>query len=141
MPRKAILTGTVKHAHVAAGILCDAEGSVLIADRTRASTMSDLWEFPGGKLQAGEAPEIALCRELDEELGISVEAYEHFLQLEHEYPHLVVLIDFYLVSAWSGEPSGLEGQQIAWVSTGNLDADLLLPADVVVVDALRRHLQ
>ncbi len=139
MPRKIVLTQAPRRERVAAGILLDAEGRVLITDRTGAVSMRDFWEFPGGKLMPGEAPEAALQRELSEELGISVESFEHFQSIAHEYPEKVVVIDFFLVSAWSGTPSGIEGQQLSWMSAGDLDPDVLLPADLPVVESLRER--
>jgi 8-oxo-dGTP diphosphatase len=136
VPRAAVLTQAKNRVQVAAGILQDNKGRVLIADRTRANSMREFWEFPGGKLLPGETPVKALHRELAEELGICVESFAHFHSLEHEYPDFVVVIDFYLVDDWSGEPAGLEGQQLSWVVTESLNADLLLPADAAVVDLL-----
>jgi 8-oxo-dGTP diphosphatase len=99
--------------------------------------MSDFWEFPGGKLRHGESAAAALQRELAEELGIRVDCFEHFQQLEHRYPDAHVVIDFFLVLKWSGVPEGLDGQNLAWVAALDLDARRLLPADVPVVKALR----
>ena len=138
MSRQTVLTEAINRVQVAAGILQDPQGRVLIADRVHANSMSEFWEFPGGKLLPGEAPEAALHRELSEELGISVESFEHFHSLEHDYSDKVVVIDFFLITAWSGVPSGMEGQQLSWVAATDLNADLLLPADVPVVDALCR---
>lgn len=102
--------------------------------------MQELWEFPGGKVENGESADAALCRELAEELGIGGLEFEHFRKIEHDYADLRVSIDFYVVSAWRGTPSGLEGQQLRWVDKDGFDAGLLLPADVPIIDALWERL-
>jgi len=122
--------------HVAAGILRDGEGRVLVADRSRAAEMQEFWEFPGGKVAAGESAEEALVRELREELGIGVEDQAHFLKLEHSYPTFGVVIDFFLVSAWRGTPAGREGQLLRWIAPQEAPPDLLLPADAPILEAL-----
>jgi 8-oxo-dGTP diphosphatase len=134
--RETGLTQLLPPLQVAAGILLDNSGQVLIADRQRAKSMRDYWEFPGGKLLSGESAEDALQRELAEELGISITRFEHFHSLSHAYPDTHVAIDFFLVSGWTGTPGGAEGQQLSWISIDNLDSNLLLPADVPVIDAL-----
>ena len=134
MSRIAELTGAT--IQVAAGILVDAIGRVLIADRSRAADMQAFWEFPGGKLAPGESADDALCRELVEELGIRVNAYEHLLSLEHDYPQYRVALDFHLVTSWTGEPKGMEGQALRWIEPSAMPDGLLLPADAPVLDAL-----
>jgi len=120
-----------------AGILRDTAGRVLIAERVDDGPFHGLWEFPGGKIGAGESHEAALRRELTEEIGVAPIASEHFMHLSHEYPDRHVLIDFYLVNEWSNVPAGLEGQELRWVPLQELDAETLLPADLPVVDALK----
>ena len=103
--------------------------------------MQDLWEFPGGKVEHDESAHAALRRELAEELGIDELEFEHFRRIEHDYSNLRVSIDFYVVSAWQGTPSGLEGQQLRWVDMNEIDASLLLPADAPIVHALWERLE
>ena len=125
---------------VVAGILCDADNRVLIAERLGDGPFHGLWEFPGGKRAVDEAPEVALARELREEIGVVPHSNELFMSLEHDYPDRHVAIDFYLIRNWDNEPVGLEGQKLRWVSTRELaDADLL-PADQPVVDSLQQIL-
>ena len=124
---------------VVAGILLNADDQVLIADRARSTSMQDFWEFPGGKVNDGESNESALRRELVEELDIRVTAAEHFHFLEHRYPDLCVAIDFYVVSAWDGEPTGREGQQLKWVPRQSLSDQRLLPADAPIIELLARR--
>lgn len=127
------------HFNVAAGILCDAEGRVLIAERLGGGPFQGMWEFPGGKIGAGESSVEALSRELAEELGIEITSCASFMNLRHEYDDRIVTIEFFIVSDWVSEPIGREGQALKWVPRERLDADELLPADVPVVKALRQH--
>lgn len=125
------------HLHVAAGILRDPNGRVLIAERLCDGPFDGLWEFPGGKIAQGENAEQALVRELAEELGVTLKQYQHFKSLEHSYPDREVSIDFFLVDAWLNEPEGLEGQKLRWVDSASLNPKELLPADLPVVTALQ----
>ncbi len=129
----------MKHFDVAAGILCDESGRVLIAERLGGGPFQGLWEFPGGKITSGESAPEALSRELAEELGIEVTECAPFMNLRHEYADRVVTIEFFIVSRWNSEPVGREGQQLRWVQKDRLDADELLPADVPVIEALRTN--
>ena len=127
------------HFNVAAGILCDASGRVLIAEHLGDGPFHGMWEFPGGKIALDETPTEALSRELAEELGIEVTVCASFMNLRHEYDDYVVTIEFFIVSDWNSEPIGREGQALRWVPRDRLDADELLPADVPVVKALRQQ--
>jgi 8-oxo-dGTP diphosphatase len=122
---------------VAAGILRKKDGRVLITERLGGGPFHGMWEFPGGKIGAGETAEQALARELTEELGIGLRDASHFMHLEHDYPDRSVSIDFFLVDTWDNEPAGLEGQQLRWVKAASLADHNLLPADVPVIEALR----
>jgi 8-oxo-dGTP diphosphatase len=124
---------------VAAGILRNSVGEVLITERIEAGPFQGLWEFPGGKIAAGESAEMALCRELREELGIEVLAQQHFQFIAHNYPDRTVELDFFFVDDWRGEPAGLEGQGLRWVSVSQLNAAELLPADAPLIEALREQ--
>jgi len=129
----------LNHFDVAAGILCDAHGRVLIAERRGGGPFDGLWEFPGGKIRQDETPNQALARELAEELGIEVTASSAFMSLRHEYDDRVVTIEFFIVSEWKSDPVGREGQELRWVPTDLLNAEELLPADVPVVAALQQR--
>jgi 8-oxo-dGTP diphosphatase len=110
----------------------------LITERVDDGPFHGLWEFPGGKIGAEETPEAALARELGEEIGVQPLVSEHFMSLQHDYPDRLVSIDFFLVTDWKNEPTGLEGQELKWVSADALDAENLLPADLPVVEGLKR---
>ena len=121
---------------VAAGILLDAQGRVLLAERLHDHPFAGLWEFPGGKIDVGETPEAALRRELSEELAIEVGACERFLTVEHDYPDRQVEIAFFVIREWRNACRPLLGQRLRWVPPGSLVADELLPANVAVIEAL-----
>ncbi len=128
----------MRRLRVAAGILFDAQGRVLIAERVGGGPFQGMWEFPGGKIGDGESPEQALGRELAEELGIEMGAVQRFMHLEHDYPDRSVSIHFFLVSGWKNDPAGLEGQALRWVAPALLRDHRLLPADVPVIEALQQ---
>ncbi len=128
----------MNHFDVAAGILCDSSGRVLIAERLGDGPFHGMWEFPGGKIGADETAPEALSRELAEELGIEVTVCAPFMNLRHEYDDRTVTIEFFIVSAWNSEPVGREGQALRWVERDQLDSASLLPADEPVVEALRQ---
>ena len=108
----------------------------MIAQRPTGAHMAGWWEFPGGKLESEESPVQALVRELREELGIEVSAAEPLLAYSHEYPQQIVHLHVLRVTAYRGEPVGLEGQPLRWVAADQLMGASLLPADRPIVDAL-----
>ena len=122
---------------VAAGILVDAAGRVLIAARNDDGPFVGLYEFPGGKIVRGESAQAALQRELAEEIGVETLTVRRFMAVQHDYADRSVSIDFFFVDSWRGTPVGREGQELRWVAVADLDADELLPADAPVVDALQ----
>ena len=117
----------MKRIHVAAAVIRGADGRILLAKRPVDTHQGGLWEFPGGKVEAGEAVEVALARELEEELGIRPTAARPLIQVRHDYPDKQVLLDVWEVTAFGGEPHGAEGQPLAWVSSAEL-ADYEFPA-------------
>ena len=123
--------------HVVAGVLFDASGRVLIAQRPGGTHLAGRWEFPGGKLAPGESREAGLARELAEELGVRVLAARPLIRVEHRYPERDVVLDVWSVVSYSGEPYGREGQSIAWRDIRSLDSAEFPPADVPVLAALR----
>jgi 8-oxo-dGTP diphosphatase len=123
--------------HVVAGAIADAQGRVLIAQRPRGRHMAGRWEFPGGKLAAGEDPLTGLKRELAEELGVAVRAARPLIRLRHTYPDRRVLLDVWQVTDYEGEPQALESQALAWARPDELPQHDLLEADRAIVTALR----
>lgn len=110
----------MKRVHVAAAVIRGVDDRVLIAKRAASQHQGGLWEFPGGKVEDGEQVRDALSRELNEELGIRVEAARPLIQVQHDYPDKQVLLDVWEVSAFAGEPHGAEGQPLAWASEREL---------------------
>jgi 8-oxo-dGTP diphosphatase len=121
---------------VAAGILRDLEGRILLAQRPPGGHVGGFWEFPGGKLHPDELPAQALKRELREELGVTVEAAAPFMTYRHEYPERSVELHVFLVERYTGEPRGVEGQPLRWVSVAELASAGLLEADQPIAAAL-----
>ncbi|KJK17455.1 Nudix family hydrolase [Pseudomonas sp. NPDC087612] len=110
----------MKRVHVAAAVIRGTDGRILIARRADSQHQGGLWEFPGGKVEDGEAVEVALARELHEELGIVVTAARPLIKVKHDYPDKQVLLDVWDVNGFSGEPHGAEGQPLAWVTAREL---------------------
>ncbi len=113
--------------HVVAGVIRGADGRILLSLRPPRAEHGGLWEFPGGKLHEGESRLAALARELREELGIDLETAAPLITVRHRYPAREVLLDVWDVLAWTGQPSGREGQTIRWVAPEAL-ATLDFPA-------------
>ena len=122
--------------HVAAGVFQNDAGEVLIARRPDGVYMAGAWEFPGGKIAAGETPLQGLVRELDEELAVRVDCARHLVRFSHDYADRRVHLYVWKVMAWEGEPRGAEGQSLKWARPAELMEAGLLPADAVIVDAL-----
>lgn len=114
---------------VAAAIVRQADGRVLLAERPHGKPWAGYWEFPGGKIEAGEAPLAALARELHEELGIELDAATPWITFVHAYPEKSVRLHFFRVSRWHGTPYGREGQRLAWERPEALSVSPLLPAN------------
>src|SRR6267142_716790 len=126
---------TVKIVLVAACALIDADGRVLIAQRPAGRSMAGLWEFPGGKVEAGETPEASLIRELKEELGIVVNAacLAPLTFASHAYPDFHLVMPLYVCRRWDGTVTAREGQSLAWVRPNRLRDYPMPPADVPLV--------
>jgi 8-oxo-dGTP diphosphatase len=123
---------------VVAAALFDAERRVLIAERPAGKHMAGWWEFPGGKVSAGETDAAALTRELREELGIEARPESEIMTLTHDYPDRVVDLVLWRATVERGDPRGLDGQQLKWVDCSALDGQRLLPADQPFIAALQR---
>jgi 8-oxo-dGTP diphosphatase len=121
---------------VAAAILIRPDGAVLLAQRPPGKVYPGYWEFPGGKLEAGEAPAEALARELHEELGVDIESGAPWITRVYTYPHGTVRLHFFRVRRWSGEPHGREGQAFSWQRVAAPAVAPMLPANAPVFRAL-----
>ncbi len=123
---------------VAAVALVDADGRVLLSKRPAHKQLGGLWEFPGGKVEAGERPETALIRELKEELGIDVaeSCLAPLTFASHPYEEFHLLMPLYVCRRWKGQAKGLEGQELAWVKPLKLRDYPMPPADVPLIPHL-----
>jgi len=124
---------------VVAAALFDGAGRVLIAQRPAGKVLAGRWEFPGGKVAAGESEGNALTRELREELGVEVIAARPFMRLTHAYEEHDVELSLWIVERYLGEPRSLDAQALKWVAPAQLAAEDLLEADRPFVAALRDH--
>ena len=124
---------------VVAGALFDERGRVLIARRPEGKELAGRWEFPGGKLIEPETPFDGLVRELREELGVTVREAQRLLRYSYDYPDRRVWLDMWIVTAWSGQAEGLDGQALRWVPVPALSTEDILEADQPIIDALLRE--
>jgi len=122
---------------VVAAALYDRSGRVLIAQRPAGRHQAGRWEFPGGKVGAGEPEREALARELREELGVEVRAARPFMRLSHAYEDRAVELSLWIVERFTGTPQPLEGQALKWVEPARLAEQDILEADHSFVAALR----
>ena len=122
---------------MAAGVLGNARGEILVARRFEHAHQGGLWEFPGGKLEAGEDARAGLARELDEELGITLDSARPLIRVRHDYPDRGVFLDVWRVTGWQGRVRGREGQELRWLAADVLTGLPMPAADVPVVTALR----
>jgi 8-oxo-dGTP diphosphatase len=123
---------------VVAVALFDADGRVLLTQRPEGKSMAGLWEFPGGKIEAGELPEAALAREMREELGVEIceRCASPLTFVSHQYEAFHLLMLLYVCRKWEGIPRGLEGQNLTWKFPREMATLPMPPADVPLVTAL-----
>ena len=128
----------MKIVSVAACALIDADGRVLLAQRPAGKSMAGLWEFPGGKIEAGETPEQSLIRELEEELGIIVKeaCLAPLTFASHSYPDFHLLMPLYVCRRWDGTVTARERQSLAWVRPNRLRDYPMPPADIPLIPHL-----
>ena len=139
MPTTAPDPATLPVVLVVAVALVDVDGRVLIAQRPEGKAMAGLWEFPGGKVDEGETPEMALIRELQEEIGIDVteNCLAPLTFASHAYETFHLLMPLYVCRVWDGTVTPREGQRLKWVRPLDLKNYPMPPADVPLVAMLR----
>ena len=125
-----------KRLQVAVAIILNNDEQVLIARRHAHQHQGDLWEFPGGKREADETRLEALQREIYEEVGLQVEQAEPLMQIVHDYPDLQVELDVWLVTEFSGEATGKEGQPLVWCPLAELPAKEFPAANMQIIERL-----
>ncbi|WP_112061409.1 8-oxo-dGTP diphosphatase MutT [Hyphomonas pacifica] len=123
---------------VVAAALYDKQGRVLLAQRPEGKSMAGLWEFPGGKVEAGETPEQALVRELEEELAIRVDqtSLKPITFASFGYPDFHLLMPLFGCECWEGDLHPREGQSFAWVRPLDLHTYPAPAADIPLFDVL-----
>ena len=124
---------------VSAVALIDPDGRVLLAQRPEGKSLAGLWEFPGGKVEPGESPEVVLIRELREELGIETKAscLAPLTFASHSYDDFHLLMPLFACRRWEGMATGREGQKLAWVRPERLRDYPMPPADLPLIPILR----
>ena len=129
-PKKTVL--------VAAAAIIDADGRILVAQRPEGKAMAGLWEFPGGKVDAGETPEFALMRELEEELSIETRpcCFSPVAFASHSYEDFHLLMPLYVCRVWRGEPKLNEHQAIKWLRVNDLYSLAMPEADLPLIPQL-----
>jgi len=123
--------------HVAAGVIEDGLGRILVAKRLDHVHQGGLWEFPGGKLEPGERLDAGLARELEEELGIRIRSARPLIRIHHDYGDRHVLLDVHRVTVFDGEPHGREGQPLEWIHPWDMRPEDFPAADRPIIVALR----
>ncbi len=124
---------------VSAVALIDVDGRILLAQRPQGKSMAGLWEFPGGKIESGETPEVALIRELQEELGVDTWAscLAPLAFASHAYDDFHLLMPLFACRKWQGTPVAKEGQKLKWVRANQLRDYPMPPADIPLISIIR----
>ncbi|HHW7567321.1 8-oxo-dGTP diphosphatase MutT [Mannheimia pernigra] len=122
---------------VSAGIIRNEFGQIYLTQRLEGQDFAQSLEFPGGKVDAGETPEEALKRELEEEIGIQVLSAFPYENFSFEYPNKIIEFFFYLVEEWINKPFGREGQEGFWVAQSDLDEGAFPPANKELIKRLK----
>ena len=123
--------------HVAVAVILNSQQEVLLAFRQAHQHQGGLWEFPGGKVNAGESVYNTLVREINEELGVEVTAAEALIKVSHDYVDKSVLLDVWHVVNFSGIPIGREGQQLRWCAIDDLNAIDFPAANTPIISAVQ----
>lgn len=129
------------HIHVVAALIWhrDDRRRFLIAQRQKGKHLEDYWEFPGGKLEAGETPWQGLQRELDEEINIRPISATQYIQVYYRYPDRNILLDTWLVESYRGEIEAREQQLLKWIDVAQADDYRFPPADIPILEAIKNN--
>lgn len=134
-----VITPGLPVVFVVAVAMVDMDGRVLMAQRPEGKSMAGLWEFPGGKVEEGEAPESALVRELKEELGVDIteSCLAPLTFASHCYEKFQLFMPLYACRVWKGDPRGVEGQNLKWVYPADMPKLAMPEADIPLISLLR----
>lgn len=129
--------------HVVAAVLINPQGEILLTERPQGKSLAGLWEFPGGKVEPGEAPMQSLIRELDEEIGVIITRADAvpLTFVEYEYDDFILFMPLYAVKRWKGEVHSREGQMFAWIALDQLHKYPVPPADEALIRDLPKLLR
>lgn len=127
------------HKFIGVAVIWNQEQKILIDKRRQGGLLGGLWEFPGGKLEAGETLEACIEREIMEELAIAIEVGEHLITIEHTYTNFHVTLNVYHCRHTSGEPQPLECDEIRWVTLDEIDQFPFPKANEQIIAALRKN--
>ncbi|MDF1654225.1 MAG: 8-oxo-dGTP diphosphatase MutT [Coxiellaceae bacterium] len=122
---------------VAVGVIINSEQQVLMTQRPTDKDYAGFWEFPGGKIESGESPYQALCREFTEEVAITIDSAEPLITLQHQYINYAVELHVLLITKYSGELRPLENQEMQWVALTDIDTVKVLEANHQIIDAIK----
>lgn len=129
-----------KRIHVAVGVVLNSDDQVLLALRPEKAHQGGRWEFPGGKVEPDENVQQALCRELQEELGITPLKSRPLVEIHHDYSDKSVLLDVWWVDAFDGDPKGCEGQPLRWATAKELDDYEFPEANQAIIESVQQAL-
>ena len=128
------------HKKIGVAVIVDEDKNILIDRRLPKGVMANLWEFPGGKIEAGETAQDCIVREIKEELGVTIEVDRHLLDITHSYPEFTVTLCVYLCHIIEGKPQPLECAQICWVKVEQLPEFEFPAANQEIISALAKIL-
>lgn len=131
-------TKPLPHKNIGVAVIRDDTGNILIDRRLDEGLLGGLWEFPGGKIEAGETVEECIKREIREELGLEIEVKEHLITINHAYTHFRITLNVYYCQYLGGEPKAIECQEIRWVTLDEIDQFPFPKANIHIIEALRR---
>ena len=129
------------HKKIGVAVIVNEKQEILIDQRLPTGAMANLWEFPGGKIEAGETVSECIVREIKEELGVEIKVDEHLIDITHTYPQFTVTLCVYLCQIISGVPRPLECSQVRWVTIQQLPKFEFPEANVAIISALEKQFE
>jgi A/G-specific adenine glycosylase len=131
----------IPHKQIGVAVITDAQGNILIDRRKQEGLLGGLWEFPGGKIEPGEAVEDCIRREILEELGIEIEVRDRLITIDHAYTHFKVTLNVFNCTHLSGEPQPIECDEVKWVTLAEIDQYPFPKANGQIIEAMRAQAQ